>query len=74
MNSKLYTILIAIFVMGITTSCVKERSCTCVRTIDNQEIPSRPRIIKDTKKNAKEECEKDNQVGSDGFKVECKLD
>jgi cytochrome c biogenesis protein ResB len=74
MKSKLFTILIAFFVMSTITSCVKERSCTCVRTINNEEMPSKPRTIKDTKKNAKEECEKDNQTGVDGSKVECTLD
>jgi hypothetical protein len=72
MNYKNIIVVMALLIGVTFSSCVKERSCTCKVYVDNVEKNSSVKIIKDTKKNAEEECTKDSQ-GSGPSRVECSL-
>lgn len=72
MNYKNIITVVALLVGVTFSSCVKERACTCKVFVDNVERNSSEKIIKDTKKNAEEECTKDSQ-GSGPSRVECAL-
>jgi len=46
------------------TSCKKDRTCTCTTTITGFGSTSSSTVIHDTKKDAKEACEKQNSASS----------
>jgi hypothetical protein len=62
----------AIFTLGLS-SCKKDWTCTCTTTVTGFGTTTVSGTIKDTKKNAKEECDKGDATTSVGSTA-CEID